>query len=254
MTQGVLLDIAGVLTDGGAALPGAAAAIERLRAAGRPVRFLTNTTRRPRHRLISDLGGLGLAVAPEEVFTPAAAARDWLVAQGYRPHLLIHPDLTEDFDDCPRDGPPAVVIGDAAQGFSYDALNAAFRAIEAGAPFLALARNRVFRDADGALSLDAGAFVAALEYASGEQAQLFGKPAPAFFGAALASIGCAPETAAMIGDDAESDVAGALAAGLGLGILVQTGKYRPGDETRVSPRPSAVVADVGAAVDWLLAA
>ena len=51
----------------------------------------------------------------------------------------------------------------------------------AGAPLLALAHNRVFRDTDGFLSLDAGAFVAALEYASGKQAILLGKPSKAFF-------------------------------------------------------------------------
>ena len=37
----------------------------------------------------------------------------------------------------------------------------------------------------------------------------------------------------MIGDDAEADVGGAMAAGL-QGVLVQTGKYRPGQEARLS--------------------
>jgi ribonucleotide monophosphatase NagD (HAD superfamily) len=57
----------------------------------------------------------------------------------------------------------------------------------------------------------------------------------------------------MVGDDAEADVAGALAAGLGAALLVRTGKYRPGDETKVEPSPTATVADLAAAADWIIA-
>jgi ribonucleotide monophosphatase NagD (HAD superfamily) len=53
-----------------------------------------------------------------------------------------------------------------------------------------------------------------------------GKPERAFFRLALADLGLEPHEVAMVGDDAESDVAGAQAAGL-QGILVKTGKYRP---------------------------
>lgn len=253
MINGVLLDISGVLSEGGKALPGAVSAVERLRAAGLPLRFLTNTTRRPKRQLIEELAALGMPAAEDEAFTPVAAARAWLQAEGYAPHLLIHPDLEEDFADGRSDGPVAVVIGDAGRRFTYDRLNAAFRALVAGAPFLALARNRVFNDTDGALSLDAGPFVEALEYASGTKARLFGKPAPEFFQASVASLGCPLADVAMVGDDAESDIAGALAAGLGCGILVRSGKYRAGDEARVEPKPTAVVDGIAAAADFILA-
>lgn len=56
----------------------------------------------------------------------------------------------------------------------------------------------------------------------------------------------------MIGDDAESDVQGAVEAGTA-GILVRTGKYREGDETRIEPGPTATLADLREAVDWVLA-
>ncbi len=72
----------------------------------------------------------------------------------------------------------------------------------------------------------------ALEHASCTQALVLGKPAPEFFLGAVATLGCAPSEAVMVGEDAESDVAGALRAGLGTGVLVQTGKYRAGDECR----------------------
>lgn len=169
------------------------------------------------------------------------------------PHLLVHPDLKEDFADCANEGPKAVVLGDMGPYFNFEALNAAFRVLDNGALFLALAANRVFRDDDGELSMDAGAFVRALEYASGVKALLIGKPAPAFFAAAAASMGCTLSELAMIGDDAEADVAGALAAGAGTSILVRSGKYRAGDEERVEPRPTAVVDGIADAVAAVLA-
>jgi HAD superfamily hydrolase (TIGR01458 family) len=116
-------------------------------------------------------------------------------------------------------------------------------------PLYALAANRYFKDEDG-LSLDAGAFVAALEYASGATAELFGKPAPAFFQAALEGLGCVAADAVMIGDDVEADVNGALALGIG-GFLVRTGKYRPQDDERLAVGGVAV-ADAIEAVDRIL--
>ena len=55
----------------------------------------------------------------------------------------------------------------------------------------------------------------------------------------------------MVGDDAEMDVHGALAAGL-RGILVRTGKYRPGDEAKVEPHGGRVFDDLDAVVDYIL--
>jgi HAD superfamily hydrolase (TIGR01458 family) len=252
MIKGVLLDLGGVVYVGAAPLPGALQALDRLRESGLALRYITNTTRLPKRAMLEKLHGLGVPAGDEDLFMPALAARRFLEARGLSPQLLVHPALEEDFAGLPGDGETAVVVGDAAEGFTYQALNAAFRALELGAAFLALARNRSFQDADGALSLDAGPFVAALEYAIGRQATLFGKPSRAFFEAALESLGCAAHEAVMVGDDVESDVAGAQAAGL-LGLLVKTGKYRPGDEALVDPRPSAVAADLSEAVDWILA-
>jgi HAD superfamily hydrolase (TIGR01458 family) len=192
MFKGVLLDLGGVVFTGDAPLPGATMAIARLRAAGLALRFVTNITRQPRRSVLEQLRGMGITVEDSEVLTPAIAVRAHLLAQGLTPHLLLHPALLEDFAGLGTAQPDAVVVGDAGEAFSYAALNAAFRVLGTGAAFLALARNRTFRDSDGSLSLDAGPFVAALEYATGRQAIVFGKPAPAYFLAALDGTGCAP--------------------------------------------------------------
>lgn len=252
MIKGVLLDLAGVVYDGDRPVPGALDAIEALRAARLHLRFVSNTTRSTRQTMLDRLAAMGLALAEDELFTPAQAAVEWLRAHDASAHLLVHKNLESEFDGLPEGTGRAVVVGDAGTGFTYEALNAAYRELEAGADFLALAPNRVFRDSDGSLSLDAGPFVKALEYACGRPALVLGKPAPSFFLSALADMGCAKEEAAMVGDDAETDVAGALSAGLEAGLLVRTGKYREGDEDRFQPAPTAVVDDLAAAAEWII--
>lgn len=250
---GVLLDLAGVVYQGGKLLPGAREAVERLRAAGLPIRFITNTTRSPKKTILADLKALGLEISDDELFTPAQAAREWLTAHGCAASLLIHPALEAEFTGLPHAGQRAVVVGDAGEAFSYDRLNRVFRELISGAPLLALAKNRTFKDHDGELSLDAGAFVEALEFATGHKAIVLGKPSPDFFGAALAGMSCPRAQAVMVGDDAEADVAGALSAGLASALLVRSGKYRAGDEERFEPRPTRTVADLSAAADWICA-
>jgi HAD superfamily hydrolase (TIGR01458 family) len=251
MIRGVLLDLSGVLYQGDHALPGAAAAVERLRAASLPVRFITNITRKGSGEVLRHLATLGFDIAPDDLLSAPIAARRYLEHRGLHPYLLVHPALEADFADLVGNAPDAVLVGDAADGFTYAALNRAFRLLLDGAPLLAMGNNRYFRDRDG-LSLDIGPFVAALKYASGATATVLGKPAPAFFHAALESLDCDPEEAVMVGDDALADVDGALAAGC-QGILVQTGKYRPGDEDQITRSRAVVVPDIAAAVDWILA-
>lgn len=252
MISGVLLDLSGVLYDGDSTIKQAAVSVRRLRDAGLPLRFVSNTTRSTKHDVVERLTRFGIEVGEAELFTPAQAARDWLAAHDCTAHLLIHPALEPDFCDLPAGNGIAVVVGDAGDAFEYARLNAAFRALSDGAEFLALADNRVFKDADGKLSLDAGPFVRALEFACGRQAIVLGKPAPGFFQSALASMDCPSDEAVMVGDDAEGDIAGALRAGLPAALLVRTGKYRSGDEHRFQPPPTVVVDDIAAAAAWIL--
>ncbi len=253
MINAVLLDLAGVVYDGNRTVSGAAEAVSRLRASSLPLRFVSNTTRSTKRAVLERLASLGLSVSSDELFTPAAAACNWLRDHRRSPHLLVHPELNSDFRDIPAAERKAVVVGDAGDAFDYRSLNEAFRQLIGGAELLALAPNRTFKDGDGQLSLDAGPFVAALEYASQTKAIVLGKPASDFFRSVLATIPCPAAEAVMVGDDAETDVAGALGAGLGHALLVRTGKYREGDEGRFEPSPTATVRDISDAVDWILA-
>lgn len=242
MPSALLVDVDGTLCQQGRLVEGAVEALATLEARGIPHRFVTNTTSRPRSALVAEIARMGLALDEESVFTAPRAANDHLEAHDLkRCMMLVPPALLEDFPyvEPADERPEAVVIGDLGDAFTFDVLNRAFRALLDGAAFVTLARNRYFMAADG-LTLDVGAFVAALEYASGREATLVGKPSPEFFRLALSSLGAVPEQATMIGDDLEGDVGGAQSAGM-RGVLVRTGKFREDALARSTVRPDAVV-------------
>ncbi|MDT3669544.1 MAG: TIGR01458 family HAD-type hydrolase [Aromatoleum sp.] len=248
--KAVLIDLAGVLHVGNQAIDGAVAALARLRAAGLPLRFLTNTTRTPRRKIVEKLRRMGFDIDEDEVQTAAHAALQLVRERKLHPLYLVHPDLADEVGASATQ-PDAVVLGDMGPFLDYAQLNAAFRLLMAGKPFIAMAKNRYFMDEDG-LSLDMGAFVVGLEFSSGTRAEIVGKPAAAFFRTALATLGVAPDDATVIGDDVHDDVGAAIDAGIPA-ILVRTGKYRAGDDADPAIRPDFVVDDFGQAVGVLLA-
>jgi HAD superfamily hydrolase (TIGR01458 family) len=226
--KGLLVDLDGTLYVGDEPVEGAREAIDRLESSGLMLRYVTNTTRKPRRQVSEHLHSLGFEVEEAEIFTPARAAAGLIGDKSCFP--LVDESLLEDLGGVTlaEDRPDYVLVGDLGEGFTYDRLNAAFRRLMNGAELIALQKSRYWRTEAG-LSLDAGPFVAALEYASGKSATVVGKPEKGFFRLALEDLGLGPHEVAMVGDDAEADVTGAQAAGL-RGILVKTGKYRPGEE------------------------
>ncbi len=248
--KALLLDLSGVLYVGDTPVPGALEAMRRLRASKLALRFVTNTTRSTRAAILAKLAGMGFAVDEREIFTAPGAVHRLLAERALRPYLLIHPALRDEFADCDVSHPNAVVLGDAGEAFDYAHLNRAFRLLLEGAPLIAMGDNRYFMEHDG-LSLDIGPFVRALEYAADIQALVLGKPSAAFFHAALKGTGCKPEEVLMIGDDALSDVGGALKAGL-QAMLVKTGKYRAGDERRIGVPGARLADDIAQAVAQVL--
>ncbi|XP_078420980.1 phospholysine phosphohistidine inorganic pyrophosphate phosphatase isoform X2 [Cetorhinus maximus] len=228
--RGVLLDISGVLYDsgegGGVPIPGSTEAVKRLKEANLKVRFCTNETQATRERFVKKLQSLGFDIALGEVFAPAPAACQILKERGLRPHLLVHDDLLPEFNQIDQSNPNCVVIGDAADNFSYKNLNEAFQVlIGLEKPvLLSLGRGRYYKETDG-MKLDVGVYMKALEYACDIEAEVVGKPAKMFFLSALSDMGLEPDRVIMIGDDIVNDVGGAQQCGM-KAVQVRTGKYR----------------------------
>jgi HAD superfamily hydrolase (TIGR01458 family) len=183
-------------------------------------------------------------------FTAPQAIHAYLHEHSLSPWLLVHPNLEVEFADLIGDSPDSVVLCDAADGFSYANLNQAFRLLQGGARLLAVGDNRYFREGEE-MSLDAGPFVRALEYAAGIEAIILGKPSAPFFHAAASQFDCQTNEVLMVGDDVFSDVNGALKVGM-KAALVQTGKYRDGDELKIAAPGACVSKDVYDAVNGLI--
>jgi HAD superfamily hydrolase (TIGR01458 family) len=256
LVEAYLLDLDGTLYSGGSAIPGAADALARLRARKAPYRLVTNTTSRSRAMLVDRLRTYGFDVSPDEIFTATVAGSELARAAG---HQRVAPFMPEPAlvdmgqmelvggtsGTASRRQPDAVLLGDLGERWNYALLQEAFEYVMGGAALIALSRDRYWLQNEK-LALDAGPFVAALEFATGRQATVAGKPSPVFYTAALASLGLSPSSpAAMVGDDLWSDVQGAQAAGL-QGWLVRTGKYRESVFRESGVRPDRILDSIAA--------
>jgi HAD superfamily hydrolase (TIGR01458 family) len=248
--RAVLIDIDGVLTVSWRPLPGAVEALRHIRESGPAVALLTNTTSRTRASIAGALSDAGFPVTADDILTAPAATAAYLAEHcpGARCSLLNSGDIREDLagvrfveddEDVEDAVADAVVVGGAGPGFDYAALNRAFGHLQRGARLVAMHRNLYWRTERG-LQLDSGAFLLGLEKAAGTEAEVTGKPSPAFFEAALAHVGVGADQALMVGDDVENDVLAAQRAGI-TGVLVRTGKYLPQTLRAASGRPDHVI-------------
>jgi len=241
----LLVDLDGVLYVEEEPIAGAVDAVERLRTKGLALRFVTNTTAHSRGRTLDKLARLGFSVGDRELVTPATlAVRHCRERSHRRVALVMNEEVKHDFAELEETSSTAdaVIIGDLGPAFGYDVLNHAFRQVMDGAELIALQKNRYWMRADG-LSLDVGPFVAAIEFATGTEAYVVGKPMQGFFDQVLADLEISAAAATMVGDDIESDIGGALRANL-TAILVRTGKYRAERVRESGIQPTAVVGSI----------
>lgn len=255
--RAVLIDLSGTLHIENSAIPGAVDALKRLRNAPVSVRFVTNTTKESRQSLFQKLVGLGFEIQKDEIFTSLTAAADLVRQKSLKPYLVLEDEAMSDFKDgiiscqeTPQDA-SAVVIGLAPSKFNYDTMNICFNLIlNNKAHLIAIHKSRYFKTKSG-LALGPGPFVTALEYATDATSTVVGKPSAQFFMQAIQPFNCKADEAVMIGDDARDDVGGAQNCGM-RGILVQTGKYRSGDENKIQGGPDFLAPSFVEAVDIIL--
>jgi HAD superfamily hydrolase (TIGR01458 family) len=251
----ILLDVDGVFHVSGEPIAGGADAVRRLRAAGHRLRFVTNNTTQARATLAEQLRAMGIELDDEELQTTPRAAAAALAGRRVLA-LTMHAIVGElEGIELVGEDAEAVLVGGADETpetnlvFSYMNLARAFHELEGGAQLYCLHKNRWWQTKHGPL-LDAGAFVAGLEYAADTEAIVLGKPSTAYFEAALQALDGDPKMTWMVGDDIESDIAGAQGHGMRT-ILVRTGKFRPDAVEAGSIRPDGIVSSIAQVPDWL---
>lgn len=248
----ILFDLDGVLYEGDTAVKGAAEAVDWVVTNNIPHLFLTNTTSKPRSALVEKLAGYGINTNEDEYLTPPVASIVYLNNHQAKNIALFIPDVTQseysDFKIIENNEPvDAVIVGDLAQQWSFEKLNQAFTLLmnNPEAVLIALGLTRYWKT-DKGLQLDAGPFVKALEYATGREAIVTGKPAEAFYKAAVSSLNTSDIY--MIGDDIQGDIEASQRAGL-KAIQVRTGKYRESD-LKQGITPDAVLDSIADLPSW----
>jgi len=215
--RGFLIDIDGVLRIGAEPIPGAAEAIAYLRRRGIPFRLLTNVTQKSRSEEAARLAAMGIQVDPHELYTASAVAAEYLRRQGARRcWVLLKGTALQDFAglELTDHDPEYVVLGDLGDDFRAELLHRAFRALLAGAKLIAIQRNPAWTGDDGKSRMDVGAWIAALEFASGQKAEVMGKPSQFAYRLPADELGIPLEGIGMVADDPDVDMVGAQEAGL----------------------------------------
>ena len=240
--KGMLFDLDGVLYVGSRPIDGAIDAVNQIRSSGIPCRFITNTSTLSLLSLQQKINALGFSIPVHEIISAPQATLLYLKQQ-HEPvcRLLLAEDVKKDFRQFRQSDTEAnyIVIGDIGNAWTYSLLNEVFDSLMKGAKLIAIHKNRFWQTEQG-LQMDIGGFVHALEYASGTEAMIIGKPSADFFQIALDDMGLTAGDVAIIGDDIDADVGGGQQAGL-KGILVRTGKYRQGYTDASTVKPEKVI-------------
>lgn len=221
----ILIDLDGILKLGNSPAPNVKEFFDFIKENNIPACILSNSTLRTGEQVKEFFTSHKI-----ELTIPAITAFDATVSfvknnykkiQVYCRDYLIH--HFEGITD--EENPEAIVIGDIEDKWNYQIVNDIFKKIFAGADLIAMHKNKYWNPA-GELLIDAGAFITGIEFASGKEAILIGKPSPRYFKAALEKINAKIEDGFyMIGDDIENDIKAAQDIG-GKGILIYTGKTK----------------------------
>nr|HEX4314400.1 HAD hydrolase-like protein [Kofleriaceae bacterium] len=266
--DGVLLDAYGVLVDARGALPGARELIAELERLRKPYAIVTNDASRSQATYRARMAGYEIDLPPERFVTSGsllpgyftsrglAGARTCVlgtadsvayVEQGGGIALPIGPGLEIDaLVVCDDDGYPFLA------GIEH-ALSACVRALDGGrAPALVLPNpDLVYPKGGGELGFTAGAIALLIEAALarrfpalGLQFERLGKPEPHLFAHAAGLLGVSPRRLVMIGDQIDTDVAGARAAGVPVALLEGVSRWEHARQHAGSPVPTYLLESI----------
>ena len=244
---GVLLDVYGVLLDGSGLLPATPKLFAELARRSTPYAIVTNDASRSPATYVARFARMGLTVSAERIVTSGSLLPEFFAERGLagaRTLVLGTPDSVDyvragggepvplgpgiEIDVvavCDDDGTPFV------EGIER-AFSAVARAVEAGRrPTLVLPNpDLVYPKGGGEYGFTAGAMALVIEAAlarrfpaAGLVFERLGKPAPALFAEARRRLGV--ERVVMIGDQLETDIAGARAAGISGALLAGVSRW-----------------------------
>ncbi|NQV59576.1 MAG: HAD-IIA family hydrolase [Alphaproteobacteria bacterium] len=248
---GLILDMDGVLYRGPEAIPGAPEAIAALQAAGIKIVTLTNNARATAADYSAKLAGLGIDLPAASIITAGQATAQYLAAQAQAPSVFIAGSeaLRHELQliGAVESQHPEYVVAGIDLDMRLSTLAEAVGHLHRGAKLIATNSDPMVPGGQG-MEPEAGAVVAFLQTASGQTAYVVGKPNREIFALAMAKLGLPEKEVVVVGDTAETDIAGAAAAGL-RSIQVASGNQVRADSPH---QATAIMADLTAVADRLL--
>jgi 4-nitrophenyl phosphatase len=187
----------------------------------RPIPFIlaTNNSTRTPQEYVDKLARMGVPVSPEEILVSGQATARFLAREypyGTRVHVFGMPALKQAMTDegfILADEDVQLVVASMDREVTFAKLKRATLLIRRGARFIATNLDPTNPSEEGLIP-GTGAMIVALEAASGTRATAIGKPEPTMYQLAMEQMGACPETTAVIGDRADTDILGGKRAGL----------------------------------------
>lgn len=224
----VVFDLDGVVWRGFVAVPHAGEVIERIRAAGLRVCFLSNYANRKRSYLCERLADIGIPADLPDVFTSSflAALHVGSLATDRREYVTVEDGrtLAEEFrafgiaaEPLPTyrrhsESPPCAVVVGYTESFGYKDVAQLLAISDHVDGLYATARDRWYAASEGPLPAS-GWIVAAAEEILNHRALTLGKPNALALHTVADSLSVPVGRILMVGDSAESDVGAARNAG-----------------------------------------
>lgn len=225
-----LIDLDGTLLNGTEVIDGAVEFIEGLQKDKIEFLIMTNSIKSP--KLVSErLMNVGITVSPEYILNPITAINNYLLSNNITSAYIVGSPLEIEQVNTPHDTktPEMIILLDfEKESFGYDTLQEIFELICRGIPVITASRSTFYLGGDRK-KLDTGAFVALLESTRQCSVEVFGKPSTSYFLEGVNILKADNRNVTVMGDDISTDIKGALDSGLNA-VLVQSGKYRDGDE------------------------
>ncbi|MBL8094127.1 MAG: HAD-IIA family hydrolase [Anaerolineales bacterium] len=256
--QALIVDMDGVLWEGNRALPGLVPFFESIRRRGLKVVLATNNASQTPAQYVAKLAGFGVDVAEAEVMTSAVATAEVLSARPWpsrKAFVLGGDGIRRAMENAGFEllglyetGAAVVVVG-MDRGLSWDKLATATLNLRAGATFVGTNPDLTVPSEHGTTHGN-GAILAALTAATGLTPEIIGKPEPTMYQLTLAHLGITPATALAVGDRLDTDILGAVRAGMA-SVLVLSGVSTRADLATGPAQPSLVMTDIRELTDWL---
>ncbi|MFN3919335.1 MAG: HAD-IIA family hydrolase [Methylohalobius sp.] len=261
--RALIIDMDGVLWQGSKPLPGLKEFFAVLRARAIPFLLMTNNASATPQSYVAKLERMGVEVRLEEVLTSGIATA-WYLAESYDPKSTRVYAIGEEGLLCPlreagfiltkshketEDFRADVVVVGKDETLTWDKLATATLNINAGAAFFGTNADTTFPTEIGTTHGN-GAILAALTAATGVYPVVIGKPEPILYQQALFRLGVEPHQVVAIGDRLETDILGAVRAGIP-SLLVLSGVSREEDLANIDYRPDWVLPDIRAVTEVL---